>query len=156
MQSSYEFTMSSWEEMEGYDLLRVLLVVGARPVDVGRRQHHHLGHLVGQAVLEQLGGAADVPRVGLGGAGPRRVHQAHVDQRADVAGAEDVARLLRAQVDLVVLDVLGAAEEGAPIEADHVEARVAMEPAGEQAAQPARDAGDHDLARLTRRHACGP
>ena len=60
-----------------------------------------------------------------------------------------------------MLDVLGAARHRPAIEPDDLPAELVMEPARDDAAEPARDAGDHDLARrgiersrtFTRRHA---
>ena len=68
-------------------------------------------------------------------------------ERVDIAGAEHVARLLAAQVDLVVLDVLGPARHRPAIEADDLPAELVVEPARDDATEPAADAGDHDLAR---------
>ena len=57
------------------------------------------------------------------GARARVVHHAEVDQRIDVAGAEHVARLLAAQIDLMMLDVLRAARHRPAIEADDLASR---------------------------------
>src|SRR6185436_6139067 len=105
------------------------------------------------AILEQLGRAGDVPGVQLGRPRARIVHHAEVNERVDIAGAKHVARLLAAQVDLVVLDVLGPADHRAAIEPDDLPAELVVQAAGDDLAEPAADAGDDDLARLTRRHA---
>src|SRR5690606_9961210 len=89
--------------------------------------------------------ARDVPRVQLGRPRSRIVHDAEVDQRVDVAGAEHVARLLAAQVDQVVLDVFGAPRHRPAIEPDDVPAEIVMEAARDDVAEPAADPGDHDL-----------
>ena len=142
-----------------------LRVVRPWPVDVRAREHDHLRHAVRLAVLEQLRRAGDVPRVQLGRPRARVVHHAEMDQRVDIAGAEHVARALAAQVDLVMLDVLGPPGHRSPIEADDPPTEIVMQAARDQASETPRDAGDHDLARsrhrafggrrrLTRRHAC--
>jgi hypothetical protein len=74
-----------------------------------------------------------------------------MDHGGEGALPEDVLGLLAADVELVVLDVLGAAVEVAAIDAD--DGQLAVEAAGEAPPETAADAGDQDgaLRRLFRR-----
>ncbi len=133
---------------EGRVLREELRVVRPRAVDVGAGEHDQLGHLVLGDELEQALEAGHVPGVVLGLADARVVEDAEVDHRREPLLAEDVLRLLAADVELVVLDVLGAAVEGAAVDAD--DGHLAVEAARQAAAQAAADAGDEDgtLARI--------
>jgi hypothetical protein len=130
-----------------------LRVVGARAVHVGAREDDELGHVVLRDVLEQALEAGDVPAVVLRLAGARIVHDPEVHDGGELVLAEDVLRLLFADVDREVLDVLGAAGELAPIDADHL--ALAVERAREAAAEAPADARDQDrpLALVTGRRA---
>src|SRR5262249_16835681 len=123
-------------------LAEELRVVGARAVHVGRREDDDFRDRVALAVLEELHRARDVPAVVLVGRLPWIVHDPHVDKRIHIPGAEDVPRLLVSEVDLHVLDVLGPAGKGTPIDADDAPASVAVEASSEDAAEASGDAGD--------------
>src|SRR5262249_50547829 len=81
-----------------------------------------------------------VPAVPLLLARARVVHRAEVDDRADAAAAEHVARLLATHVELVVLDVLRAARKRTAIDAD--DGRLSVQDARDESAEATADAGD--------------
>ena len=102
----------------GASSVKKLRVVGTRAIDVRAREQDQLRDVVLRDVLEDLLKAGHVPSVVLSCADPRVVHHAEVNDGGDWGAAENVARLLAADVDLVVLDVLGTSLERAPIDAD--------------------------------------
>jgi hypothetical protein len=125
-----------------------LRVVGARAVDVGTREQHHL--LDGEVldVLEQALQASDVGGVVLSGITARIVSHAQVDERAH-AVAEHVLHARALEVELVVLDVGGPIGKGAAIDAD--DAALAVQLASEAPAQAAAHARDQHGAVTPRR-----
>ena len=125
-----------------------LRVVRPRAVDVGRREHDHLGHAVAGAGVEQARGALHVPRVVLGLA-LRGSCMTPMWMSAVTSPARKTSRaFLRAQVDLDVLDVARPPGKLAAIDADDAPVALAMQPPRDQAAEPAGDAGDDDLVAL--------
>ena len=104
-------------------------VPARRAVDVGAGEQHHLLHPVARGDVEELLGAGHVEVVGLGGLVARVVLQAQVGDGLDSAPPEDVLDPGLADVELVVLDVLGTVPQRAPVEPDHP--GVAVEDPGE-------------------------
>src|SRR4029078_1038818 len=92
--------------------------VGTRTINVGTREQHQLGDSVLGDVLEDLLKSGDVPGVVLRRVHTGVVHHAEVNDRGYRSSAKNVAGLLSANVDLVVLDVLRAAFERATIDPD--------------------------------------
>ncbi len=119
-----------------------LWIVGLRAVDVGPRKHDELRNLVLRHVVEQLLKGDDIPGVALAIASPRVVKDAEVNDRANVAAAEDVFHLFATHVDLMMEDVLGTVVEWAPIDAN--DAIGAMELPNQKPAEAPADAGHQD------------
>ncbi len=129
-------------------------IVRVGAVHGGRREHHELPDLMVRHMLEQLLKRHEVPLMALALRHPGVVHHAEVHDGAHALLAEDVARLLSAEVDRVHRDIRRSAVEGPPIDAD--DARPSMEHARDQSTEPSADARDeHRAARIVGRRRDG-